>query len=54
MKVKCVVLEDGSQYDVYALTPATLGELVVDLAKIGKDVHSVMIKSMYKSVKKVK
>lgn len=54
MKVKCLVLEDGSQYDVSKLTPATLREMITDLGVIGNDVHAVMIKSQYKSVKKVK
>ncbi len=54
MKVKCLVLENGSQYDVSRLTPATLGELVSDLGKIGQDPHAVLMKAMYKSVKRVK
>lgn len=37
MKVKCVVLENGSQYDVSKLTPAILGELVQDLVRAGND-----------------
>lgn len=54
MKVTCVVLEDGSQYNVGALTPATLGELITELSVIGGDVHAVLMKGKYKSVKKVK
>lgn len=54
MKVKCVVLEDGSQYDVSKLTPGTLGELVNELGTVGGDVQAVMMKGKYKSVKRVK
>lgn len=52
MKVKCVVLENGSQYDVSKLTPATFREVITDLAVVGNDPGAVLMK--YKAVQKVK
>jgi len=54
MKVKYFGLEDGGCLNVGGLTPATQGELVQELNTVGGDVHAILMKGKYKSVKRVK
>jgi hypothetical protein len=51
-KVTHLKLDNGTGLDVSKLTSGTIAELVIDLPKIGNDLHAVLIKGKYRGIVK--